>query len=253
MTTAQPGSGAMFDAIAQRYDLLNRIISFGVDKRWRARTVRAVLPAARSNTVSTPRGAKLRAKVATDRARRVLDVATGTGDLALALAEALPDARVVGLDPSARMLEVFRAKLGPLADRIELVEGDAQALPFDDGTFDATTIAFGIRNVPDRQKGLSEMARVTRRGGRVAVLELSDPRGGIVAPFARFHVHTVVPTLGAWLSGEREYRYLARSIAAFPPAEEVARMMEAVGLDVLEVVPMTFGTCTLYVAERSAR
>src|SRR5690606_12118453 len=120
-------------------------------------------------------------------------------------------------------------------------------------TFDATTIAFGIRNVPDRQKGLSEMARVTRRGGRVAVLELSDPRGGIVAPFARFHVHTVVPTLGAWLSGEREYRYLARSIAAFPPAEEVARMMEAVGLDVLEVVPMTFGTCTLYVAERSAR
>lgn len=227
-TAAQAGSGAMFDAIAQRYDLLNRLISFGVDKRWRARTVRAVGDAS-----------------------RVLDLATGTGDLAIAIAEANPNAKVVGVDPSTQMLEVGRKKLGPLASRIELLEGDAQALPFDDESFDATTIAFGIRNVPDRVKGLAEMARVTRPGGRVVVLELSEPREGIVAPFARFHVHTVVPTIGAWLSGAREYRYLARSIEAFPPAEAFAKMMEDAGLSMIEVAPMTFGTCTLYVAERT--
>ncbi len=249
MTAAPSGSGAMFDAIADRYDLLNRLISLGVDKRWRARTVRAIVPAVR-DTVATPRGARLRPKVAS---RRVLDLATGTGDLAIAIAEALPEAQVTGVDPSARMLAVFREKLGALADRIELLEGDAQALPFADARFDATTIAFGIRNVPDRARALAEMARVTRPGGRVAVLELSEPREGLIAPLARFHVHTVVPAIGAWLSGKREYRYLARSIAAFPPPEELAAMMEAAGLRMIEIVPMTFGTCTLHVAERRAR
>lgn len=249
MTAAPSGSGAMFDAIADRYDLLNRLISLGVDKRWRARTVRAIVPAVR-DTVAPPRGARLRPKVAS---RRVLDLATGTGDLAIAIAEALPEAQVTGVDPSARMLAVFREKLGALADRIELLEGDAQALPFADARFDATTIAFGIRNVPDRARALAEMARVTRPGGRVAVLELSEPREGLIAPLARFHVHTVVPAIGAWLSGKREYRYLARSIAAFPPPEELAAMMEAAGLRMIEIVPMTFGTCTLHVAERRAR
>jgi demethylmenaquinone methyltransferase/2-methoxy-6-polyprenyl-1,4-benzoquinol methylase len=232
-TTTAPsaGSGAMFDAIAQRYDLLNRIISFGADKRWRSRTVAAI-----------------------GDADRVLDVATGTGDLAIAIAGARPHAHVVGVDPSTRMLEVGRAKVAKLglSDRVELREGDAQALPFEDASFDAATIAFGIRNVPDRIKGLAEMARVTRPGGRVVVLELSEPREGVVAPFARFHVHKVVPAIGAWLSGAREYRYLAQSIEAFPPAEEFARMMTSAGLEVLEIVPMTFGACTLYVSARRA-
>lgn len=253
MTTPHPGSGAMFDAIAQRYDLLNRILSFGIDKRWRARTVRAVLPVAVPGTLRTPRGAKFRTKIADEPAVRILDVATGTGDLAIALAEALPDARVVGIDPSPRMLDVFRTKLGKLSHRIELREGDAQALPFEDATFDATTIAFGIRNILDRDKALAEMVRVTRPGGRVAVLELSEPQRGIFAPLARYHVHTVVPALGAWLSGDREYRYLARSIAAFPSPQEFAAMMECAGLEMLDVVPMTFGTCTLYLGERSRR
>lgn len=232
MTTApRAGSGAMFDAIAHRYDLLNRIISFGVDRRWRARTVEAL-------AITGP--------------ARVLDLATGTGDLAIAIARRHPEANVVGVDPSARMLAVGRDKIerAGLSARITLEEGDAQALRFDDASFDATTIAFGIRNVPDRARGLAEMARVTRPGGRIAILELSEPRRGIFAPFARFHVHTVVPTVGAWLSGAREYSYLARSIEAFPPAEEFARMMEAAGLAMVRVAPMTFGACTLYVAER---
>jgi demethylmenaquinone methyltransferase/2-methoxy-6-polyprenyl-1,4-benzoquinol methylase len=108
-------------------------------------------------------------------------------------------------------------------------------------------IAFGIRNVPDRARGLREMARVCRPGGRVAILELGEPKKGIMAPLARFHIRQVVPRLGAWISGAKEYRYLQTSIAAFPEPEDFAALMKASGLDVLEVVPLTFGVCNLYV------
>ena len=113
---------------------------------------------------------------------------------------------------------------------------------------DAATIAFGIRNVPDRMQGLRELARVVRPGGRICVLELGEPRKGMLGHAARFHTRHVVPRLGALLSGSREYAYLQKSIAAFPPAEEFAAMMERCGLHVIEVTPLTFGACTLYVA-----
>ncbi len=225
-----PGSGAMFDNIARRYDLLNRVMSFGVDRRWRKHTVRAMaLPG--------------------DGACRVLDVATGTGDLAIDVARVHPGAEIVGVDPSRKMIEVGRGKLAArgLAERVRLDEGDAQALPYDDDSFDAVCIAFGIRNVPDRGRGLAEMARVCKPGGRVAILELGEPRKGIIAPLARFHIRHVVPRVGAWLSGAREYRYLQTSIAAFPAPADFAALMKASGLDVLEVRPLTFGVCTLYV------
>lgn len=227
--TVRGGSGEMFDAIADRYDLLNRIISLGIDRRWRVKTVDAL-------------GLGTRA--------RVLDLATGTADLALLTAGRHPDATVDGLDPSAGMLDVGRTKIAraALEERITLHLGDAQALPFEDDRYDGVTIAFGIRNVPDRAAALREMARVTRPGGRVAILELSEPRNGILGPLARFHVHTVVPTLGAWLSGASEYRYLSRSIRAFPSSDAFADLMRESGLEVLEVRPMTFGVCTLYVA-----
>jgi len=219
----------MFDAIAERYDLLNRLLSLGIDQRWRKRTVAALGDAARGH---------------------VLDLATGTADLALLIAERAPSARVTGVDPSPGMLAIGRTKVERkgLSARVTLEEGDAQRLPFADGTFDGATIAFGIRNVPDRAAGLREMARVTRPGGRVAILELSEPRGGLLAPAARFHVHTVVPWLGSLLSGAKQYRYLQSSIAAFPPADVFARTMESSGLRVLEVVPLTFGVAHLYVA-----
>lgn len=223
------GSGAMFDAIAARYDLLNRVLSLGIDQRWRAATVQSL---------------GLRP------GDEVLDLATGTADLALRLARE-SGVRVVGLDPSAGMLEVGRRKVAATehASRVTLVEGDAQRLPFDDDRFAAATMAFGIRNVPDRAAALREIARVVRPGGRVAILELSEPRSGVLGPLARFHVHHVVPFLGALLSGSKEYRYLQRSIAAFPAPEDFAAQMRDAGLVSVEARPMTFGVVCLFVAE----
>jgi len=225
---AREGSGEMFDAIAGRYDAVNRIVSLGIDQSWRRATVDALeLP---------ERGA-------------ALDVATGTCDLAMMIARRCPGATVVGVDPSKEMLRIGEEKLAKasLADRVTLQAGVGEELPFEDRRFDGVTIAFGIRNCVDRPRALREMARVTRDGGRIAILELSEPRG-LLGPLARFHIHTVVPALGAALSGKREYRYLERSIAAFPQPDVFAETMRASGLDVLAVRPLTFGVSCLFVA-----
>lgn len=223
------GSAAMFDAIAGRYDLLNRWLSFGADRRWRRQTV---------------------ASLGLSRGCRVLDLATGTADLAIQVARAEPTAVVEGLDPSEGMLAVARSKIARAAldARVRLRLGDAQSLPFADDSFDACGIAFGIRNVKDRRAALREMARVTRASGRVAILELTEPVSGVLAPLARWHIHEVVPRVGALLSGHRQYRYLQRSIAAFPPAEGFAAMMEECGFEVLEARSLTLGVCHLFVA-----
>ena len=235
------GSGAMFDRIAHRYDLLNRVLSLGMDQRWRRKTVRALA----LDDGPTP------AAPTTDPAR-VLDLATGTADLAIMIARRHPGTQVTGLDPAQRMLAEGREKIreAGLENRVRLLTGDAETLPFPDAHFDGVTIAFGIRNVPDRMRGIREMARVTRPGGRVAILELSEPGGGLLGPFARFHVHHVVPWIGALLSGAREYAYLQQSIAAFPPATEFAGMMEEAGLEMVEIERMILGVCHLYVARR---
>lgn len=232
--TGADGSGGMFDRIAERYDLLNKLMSFGLDRRWRRKLIASL---------ELPDGG------------RALDVATGTADVALAIARAHDTATVVGLDPSVGMLEVGRTKIADasLDPRVSLVEGDAQNMrDFADDSFDACCISFGIRNVPDRGAGLREMARVTRPGGRVSILELAEPRDGWLAPAARFHIHSVVPRLGAWISGDAEYAYLARSIEAFPPPETFCELMETSGLAVLSVEPMSFGAAHLYVAAPTA-
>ncbi|HEY5960333.1 MAG TPA: class I SAM-dependent methyltransferase, partial [Polyangiaceae bacterium] len=137
-------------------------------------------------------------------------------------------------------------------DRIELIEGDAQKLPYADRSFDGLCMAFGIRNVPDRSAALREMARVVRQSGRIALLELSEPGEGWMAGPAKWYVHHVIPRIGAILSGEREYTYLQRSIAAFPPATTFATMMVEAGLEVLEIQRLGMGACHLYVATPKA-
>lgn len=240
----QLGSGQMFDKIAARYDRMNRLLSLGLDQRWRRRVVRSLGIDSMRKQQTASLGVQ----------PRVLDVATGTGDLAIEIARACPGATVIGLDPSAGMLAVAQQKLEKrsLTARVTLELGDAQTLPQANCSMDAATIAFGIRNVPDRAKALRELARVVRPGGRIAVLELNEPRErGVFAAAARLHTHQIVPRLGAWLSGAREYRYLQSSVAAFPAPDAFADLMRASGLVVLEVVPLTFGVCTLYVATPS--
>lgn len=231
------GSGVMFDRIAARYDLLNRLNSLGLDRSWRRATANALAPAAVSG-----------------RPPRVLDVASGTGDLAIAIARRFPAAVVRGVDTSTAMTAIGQHKVerAGLDGRVTLASGDAQDLRFPDRSFDAATIAFGIRNVPDRVRALREMARVTRPGGRVAVLELGEPPSGPMAALARFHIRVVVPLLGALLAGGEEYRYLRRSIRAFPAPADFVRTMVAAGLEPFETRPLSFGVCNLFLASPAA-
>jgi demethylmenaquinone methyltransferase / 2-methoxy-6-polyprenyl-1,4-benzoquinol methylase len=222
------GSGEMFDRIARRYDLLNRLLSLGLDQSWRRRTIDAL--------GLSPAG-------------RLLDVATGTADVAILAARRVPGLTVVGVDPSRAMLAIGREKVerAGLSGNVTLAEGNALALPFPLAAFDAVTIAFGIRNVADRGAAVREMARVTRPGGRIGVLELIEPRGRPWSAPARLWVRRGVPIVGAILSGAWEYRYLQRSIAAFPPPDEFLGVMAGAGLAAVSSRPMAFGSCCLFV------
>jgi demethylmenaquinone methyltransferase/2-methoxy-6-polyprenyl-1,4-benzoquinol methylase len=200
---------AMFDRIAPRYDLLNRVMTAGLDGRWRETAAAAADVAAGGSA---------------------LDVCTGTGDLALALARRVtPSGRVVGLDFAERMLARARAKAAAAATPVEFVRGDALALPFADDAFDAATVAFGIRNVADLDAGIAEMARVVRPGGRVVILEITTP--GHLRPFYDLWFDRLVPQLGRLLGRDgAAYTYLPASVKRFPEARPLAARMAAAGL-----------------------
>ena len=226
---ATMGSGAMFNGIAPKYDRLNRIMSFGIDKSWRKKLVKAL---------GSPEAGD-----------EILDVATGTADVAIDLALARPETEVTGLDPSVEMVKIGRDKVSTkgLDSRIGLIIGDGQDLPFDDNKFAGSCISFGIRNVPDRGLCLAEMTRVTKPGRKVVVLELTEPRGGLLSPFARFYVRHILPRIGGLLSGSKEYRYLQASIAAFPPPDSFMQTMRAAGLEDVSATRLTMGTAHLFV------
>ncbi|MDX6482744.1 MAG: demethylmenaquinone methyltransferase / 2-methoxy-6-polyprenyl,4-benzoquinol methylase [Gaiellaceae bacterium] len=192
----------MFDAIARVYDPMNRILTAGLDGRWRRRTAEAVV-----------RGGD-----------RVLDACCGTGDLALADARA--GGTVTGLDFSEPMLERARRK----SASIQWIQGDALALPFPDGSFDAVTVGFGVRNVDDLEHGLAELRRVLRPGGRVGILDITTPRG-VLRPFYSVWFDRVVPLLGKVLPGGTAYTYLPASVRRFPGAEELAGLIRAAGFE----------------------
>lgn len=215
----------MFDHIAGRYDLLNRILSVGMDGWWRRRLVRAL---------------------GVGPGDRVLDVAVGTGDVVAALLGLPVRPLAVGVDPALAMVARGAAKLRGREGRWGLVGGDGMCLPFRDGAFGAATVAFGIRNFPDRLGALAEMARVTRPGGKVAVLELQVPDHGPMAPLARGWVRHVVPMVGGLLSSRAEYRYLRTSMEAFPRPEEFLALMAEAGLVAAGSKPMSGGAVRLY-------
>lgn len=218
----------MFDAIAPRYDLLNRVLSLGIDQYWRSRAVRLL---------------------ADEQPKRVLDVATGTADLAIKAERVLHPRSVVGIDLSAEMLERGRKKVKRygLSSRISLVEGDAEDLPFDDDSFDAALVAFGVRNFEDLDAGLDGIARVLRPGGRLVVLEFSQPRTFPIKQLYGWYSRHVLPRIGGTLSPDQgAYEYLPSSVAAFPDGSDFLNRMEECGFEDLLWTPLTFGIASLY-------
>jgi demethylmenaquinone methyltransferase / 2-methoxy-6-polyprenyl-1,4-benzoquinol methylase len=211
----------MFDRIAPVYDVMNRLMTAGLDGRWRRLAVRAVVWPG----------------------DRVLDACCGTGDLAIEAERR--GGKVVGLDFSERMLERARRK----SDRIEWVRGDALALPFDDASFDAATIGFGIRNVDDLDTGLRELARVVRPGGRLAVLEITRPTG-VLRPFFRLWFDVLIPLAGKALPGGAAYTYLPASVRRFPGPDDLADALRRAGFADVSYRLLAGGIVSLHVGHR---
>ena len=222
----------MFDAIAPRYDLLNHVLSVGLDRGWRERAVDAL---------QLPNGA------------RVIDLCTGTGDVAVAIARRSAGHSVVGVDFAAAMLRLGLEKVSSLdlGSRIRLVRGDATQIPVGSGTCDAATIAFGIRNVVAPERALAELARVLRPGARLAILEFGQPRIPGVRTLYSWYFRYLLPFVGRLVSKHQSaYSYLPASVGTFPPPAEFARLIESQGFRAVSAVPLTFGIVYLYIAER---
>ena len=223
----------MFDAIAKRYDLLNHVLSVGLDVRWRARAIRE-------------------AQIAAD--ARVLDLCTGTADFAIAALQAAPKARIVGVDFAAAMLGVGLAKLrGRTLDRrISLVRGDATAIPVQNGWADAATIGFGIRNVAQPEAALKELARVIKPGGRLVILEFGEPIIPGIRTLYNWYFRYVLPQLGRVVSKHQSaYSYLPASVGTFPAPPVFAATISSHGFTGVRPVPLSLGIVYLYVATRA--
>ena len=222
----------MFDNIAPYYDGLNRFLSMGVDRSWRKKAIRMVADA-KPNTL--------------------LDVATGTADVALALSDKLPDAQITGVDIAAKMLEIGQKKIDKAGKgkKIELVLGDSENLPFADNTYDAVTVAFGVRNFENLEKGLVEIKRVLRPGGCLLVLEFSKPT---IFPFKQLfnaYFKYLLPLIGKLTSKDpKAYQYLYESVQAFPDGKQFVDILGKTGYKNQTCIPLSLGICSIYQAQK---
>ncbi len=220
----------MFDSIAPAYDFMNRTMTFGIDKLWRAKAVRMI----KAHTPNT-----------------ILDVATGTGDLAIKLARSLSINKITGIDLSEGMIKIGRRKVTEvnLDNVISFTTGDCLNLPFDDNSFDCVTVAYGVRNFEHLDKGYQQMHRVLNNGGMLCVIELSTPTSKIIKPLYNFYTHHIIPFVGRLISKDvRAYSYLPESIAAVPQGNDMLQLMKNAGFKDCKFHSMTFGTCTIYTA-----
>ena len=221
----------MFDNISENYDGLNRVISFGIDVKWRKKVIEIV---------------------GQNNPKKILDIATGTGDLAIMMAGLDPD-RVVGLDISAGMLEVGKQKIAKanLSDKIEMIVGDSENMPFDDNTFDAITVSFGVRNFANLDKGLTEIRRVLKPGGTFVVLETSVPTKFPYKQGYHFHSSIILPIIGKLFSKDKvAYSYLSESANSFPFGEKFNNILLKNGFTTAIDKPVTFGVATIYTATK---
>jgi demethylmenaquinone methyltransferase/2-methoxy-6-polyprenyl-1,4-benzoquinol methylase len=221
----------MFDDISGRYDFLNRLLSLGIDRGWRTK-VRKALSAAHHS--------------------RILDVATGTADLAIELSK-IKDANITGIDISAGMLKKGDEKIARagLNSQIRLQLADSENLPFEDAHFDAVTVAFGVRNFENLQSGIREMLRVTRPGGHLYILEFSKPKNRFFSGLYWFYFKKVLPGVGKLISSSvNAYSYLPRSVEAFPEGAEFASIVQDCGAKSVIIKPLTFGVSSLYICEK---
>jgi demethylmenaquinone methyltransferase/2-methoxy-6-polyprenyl-1,4-benzoquinol methylase len=217
----------MFDNISNKYDFLNHFLSLGIDRIWRRKAVNELKPI---------------------QPKKILDLATGTGDFAIACLRLNPDS-IIGMDISNGMLEVGRKKMRSkkIDHIIDMRLGDSEALPFEDNTFDGLTVGFGVRNFEDLRKGLSEMLRVVRSGGKIVVLEFSKPKRFPVKQYFAFHSRFIIPFFGKRISkDEKAYAYLPESVAAFPEGRDFERILEELGYQNVKSRLVSGGIATIY-------
>jgi demethylmenaquinone methyltransferase/2-methoxy-6-polyprenyl-1,4-benzoquinol methylase len=222
----------MFNDIAGRYDFLNRFLSAGIDIRWRKKALNQLKGLA---------------------PKYILDVATGTGDVAIMASRLLNPDKIIGIDISDGMLDIGRkktAKLG-LQGSIELLNGDSEAINFDDNSFDAVTVAFGVRNFQRLEKGLSEIKRVLKPGGKLVVLEFSKPKMPFIRSVYNFYMKIVTPNMGKIFSKNRDaYQYLDESIKKFPEGEKFTDILDNLGYKKTYYKPLSLGICSIYCGEK---
>jgi len=220
----------MFDNISPKYDLLNHVLSLNIDKVWRRNTIR---------------------KLSDKNPTSILDIATGTGDFAITASEKIKNAKIIGIDISAGMLEVGvqKIKKKALSERIELQKADSEALPFENAKFDAAIVGFGVRNFENLQKGLAEIYRVLKPGGVFYVLEFSKPKKSPFRQLYKFYFTKILPTIGRLISKDsRAYTYLPESVNEFPDGDNFLTILAEVGFVKNKCFPQTFGIASIYEA-----